>query len=176
MIHEFRSVINGLQRDARRQRGPDLLQFVFECPGDLVAVLAHQHEAQAEYRLAPAMGRHRAQSDFMSWFYVSDVPDANRHAVLGRDDDVANLLDVHGAPLSLDQEHPGTHADASPTYVAIILLDRLDHIGKGEAVLNESLWVDAHLVLFFIAAPTVDLGHSTDRPKLRFDDPIVNRP
>ena len=38
-----------------------------------------------------------------------------------------------------------------------------------------SVGIDAHLVLLFVAAPTVDFGRAFDRAHFRLDDPIVNR-
>ena len=48
------------------QGGLDLLQPAFHRGRDVVAVLAHQHEAQAEHGFALAVGGDRAAADFVS--------------------------------------------------------------------------------------------------------------
>ena len=58
---------------------------------DAVAVLAHEHEAQPEHDFALAVGRDRAAADLVADGHVGHVAHADRHAVLGRDDDVLDL-------------------------------------------------------------------------------------
>ena len=91
MVHQLRAVVDALDRHARRERGAYLFEFVLQRPSDIMAVLAHEHEAQAEHRLAAAVGRNGPQTDFVAGLHVGHVADVDRHAVLGGDDDVLDL-------------------------------------------------------------------------------------
>ncbi len=53
-----------------------------------------------------------------------------------------------------------------PPTLLVVLLDGLDHLVEGQAVLDEPVGVDADLVLLFVAAPGVDLGHAVHRAQL----------
>ena len=141
-----------------------------------MAVFAHEHEAQAEHGFAAAVGRHGSQADFVAGLHVRHVADADRHAVLGGDHDVLDLLQVDRAALAVDQQHPRPDGDAPAADVAVVLLDGLHNLVERQAVLDQPLRVDADLVLLFVAAPAVDLGHAGNGPKLRLDDPVVNGP
>ena len=56
---------------------------------------------------------------------VGHVADANRHAVLGRDDDALDLLDVGGAAQALHEHRLRALADVAAADVAVVLLDGL---------------------------------------------------
>ena len=73
VVHQLGAVVDRLDRHARRQDGSNLLQLVLQRRGDLVAVLAHEHEAQAEHRFAAAVGRHGSQADFVAGLHVGHV-------------------------------------------------------------------------------------------------------
>ena len=59
-----------------------------------MAVFSHEHEAQAEHYLALAVGRHCPAANLMADLHVGDVADLDGDAVLRRDDDVLDLVDV----------------------------------------------------------------------------------
>ena len=101
-------------------------------------------------------------------------PHPDGHAVLGRHDDVLDLLDVDRPADAVDEEHLAVLADVAAADVAVVLLDGLDHFVEGQAVLDEPGRVDADLILLLVAAPGVDLGGALHRPHLRLDDPIVD--
>ena len=139
-----------------------------------MAVLAHEHEAQPQDDLALAVGRDRPPADLVADLDVGHVADPDRHAVLGRHHDGLDLLDVDGAADAVDQEHAAAPADVAAADVAVVLLDRLDHLVEGQAVLDEAVGVDADLVLLLVAAPAVDLGRALHCPQLGPDDPVVD--
>src|SRR5262249_15836386 len=65
MVHQLSAVVDGLDPDVAGEGGLDLVQLVLHRPGDLVAVLAHEHEAQAEDHLPLAVGRDAPPPDPM---------------------------------------------------------------------------------------------------------------
>ena len=81
LVDEVGPVVDGL--DARRPAGSVFLtssSSSFRPIGHVVAVLAHQHEAEAEHDLALAVGGDRAAADLVADRHVGDVADADRHA------------------------------------------------------------------------------------------------
>ena len=56
-----------------------------------MAVLAHEHEAQAEDHFALAVGGDGAAADLVADLAPRPRRRPDRHAVLGRDDDVLDL-------------------------------------------------------------------------------------
>jgi hypothetical protein len=108
------------------------------------------------------VGGHGSEADFVAGLHVRHIADADRHAVLGSDDDVLDLLHVDRSALAVDQQHPRPDGDVPAADVAVVLLDGLHNLVKRQAVLDKPLWVEAHLVLLFVATPTVHLGHAGD--------------
>ena len=66
VVDQLRAVVDGCDLDVRRQRGLDLVEPVLHRPGDVVRVLAHEHEAQAQHDLALAVGGDGAAADLVS--------------------------------------------------------------------------------------------------------------
>ena len=66
--------------------------------GHVAGVLAHPHVGDPEDHLAAAVGRDAAAADRVADADFGDVLDADRHAVLGLDDDLGDLLDGAGRP------------------------------------------------------------------------------
>ncbi len=129
-----------------RKGGLDLLQLVLHGPGDLVAVLANEHKAQAEDTFALAVGRHRPAANLVADGHVGHVPDLDRHAVLGGHHNIPHLLGVDDTPLPLDEEGLAVLADGAAADVLVVLLDGLHHLVEGQAVFDEPVGVEAHLV------------------------------
>ena len=154
--------------------GLDLVQPVFHVPGDFVAVLAHQHEAQAENHFALAVCRDGPSPNFMTNLHVGHVLYPDGHALFRRDHDVLDLLDVHGPAQAVDQEHLAVLADVAAADVSIVLFDGFDDFIERQTIFDEAGRVDPNLILLFVATPGVDLGGALHRPHFRLDDPIMD--
>ncbi len=163
VIDQLGPIINRCHFHIGRQSLLDIRQLVFQGPGHLMTVLAHEHEAQAQNDFALAVGGHRAPADFMANLHVGDIQDADGHALLGGDDNVFDLLHVHGAAHAVDQQHFLPPPDAAAADIPVVFLDGLEHFRKSQPVPDELVRIDAALVLLFITTPTVDLRRPLDR-------------
>ena len=103
-----------------------------------MAVLAHQHEAQAEDHLAFAVGGDGAATDFVADLRRRPRRRPDRHAVVGGDDD------VWICPILVVRPRPWTSsrllfcADVAAADVAVVLLQGLDDVVQGQAVFDEA--------------------------------------
>ena len=136
-----------------------------------MAVLAHQHEAQAEDDFALAVGRDRAAADLVADLDVGHVADLDRHAVLGGDDDALDFVERDVRPTPWTSSIWLLGADVAAADVAVVLLDRLDDLVERQLVAIEPVGIDADLILLLVAAPGVDLGRALDGAQLRLDRP-----
>ena len=78
-------------------------------------------------------------------------------------DDALDLLDVRRAAEALHEHRLRAFADIAAADVAIVLFDGLHHLVERQAVLDEQVRIDAHLVLLLVAAPAVDLRRALAR-------------
>ncbi len=78
MVHQFGPVVKNLDLDAGRQGRPHLGQLLPQPVGDVVAILAHEHESQAEHDLAPAVSGDRPAADLVAELDIGHVPDLDR--------------------------------------------------------------------------------------------------
>ena len=140
-----------------------------------MAVLAHEHKAQAEHDFALAVGGHRPAANFVADGDVGHVGDANWHAVLGGDDDLPYLLEIVVRPRPCTSNMPPSWLMLPPPTLKLFFSRGLDHFVEGQVVLDQPLGIDADLVLLLIAAPAVDFGHARNRADCGPNDPVVHR-
>src|SRR5207247_2725563 len=93
-IHELGAVLHRRQFHVLRKRLFDLLQFLFEVAGDDMAILTHEHEAEAEHRFPSGVGSDGAPPDLVADLHLGDIANSNRRALLGGHDDILNLFTV----------------------------------------------------------------------------------
>ena len=114
----------------------------------------------------------------ISWPIVDlgHVADADRHAVLGRDDDRLDLLDVRRAAEAVDEQRSALPARMLPPPTLRLFSSTASTTSsKVRPCLISRFGIDADLVLLLVAAPGVDLGHAGHGPQLGLDDPVVDR-
>ena len=139
-------------------------------------VLAHPHEGEAEDDLALAVGGRAAAADGVADGDLGDVADADRHAVVGLDDDVGDLLDGRGPADPLDQARLARPDDVAAADVLVVL-------PRGPAMTSSSvrpylasfIGSACDLELLGEAAPGVDLGDPGHADEAGADDPILER-
>ena len=93
MVDDLGAVIDGGHLDVGGQGGQDVAHGRLEGGGDLVAVVAHEHEAQAHDRLAAAVEGDRTRPNLVAFHRLADVADVDGHAALGGDDNVPDLVE-----------------------------------------------------------------------------------
>ena len=129
-----------------------------------MAVLAHEHEAEAEHDFALAVGRDRAAADLVADRDLGHVADADRHAVLGGDDDALDLLDVRRcgrAPARAAIRVPSRMLP--PPTLRLFSSTASTTSSNVRPCLMSRFGIDADLVLLLVAAPAVDLGRALAR-------------
>jgi hypothetical protein len=86
---------------------------------DLVAVLAHQHEAEAEHDLALAVGGHRAAADLVALDDLGDVAHADRRRRPARDT-MSPMSAPRSEPDALDEARLAGRIELPPPTLALL--------------------------------------------------------
>jgi hypothetical protein len=175
VVHEFGAVIDDLRAHAWRQGFLDLLQFALQRSGDVVRVLAHQHEPESQHGLAAALIGHGPAPNLGADLDVRHIPHVDRDAVLGGDHDLSDLLEVCDSADPLDQQHLPAGSDASAPSQHVVGLHGLDDLVEGQSMLDQPGGINADLVLLLEAAPAVDFRDARDRTQGGLDHPVLDR-
>ena len=157
------------------QRALDLADRLLDPADDVLRVLALEHDDHAGHDLALAVARDRALPRLGADDDVGHVAQVDRRAVLGLEHDALDVRDVlEQADAAQVDLLPAAHDDAAAG-VGVALLDGLDDVADGQAVLEQLLGRDQHLVLLDLAAEAVDLVDAGDGLEQRRDDPVLDR-
>ena len=177
VIDQFGAIVDGLDLDVRRQRGLDFVEPVLHGPGDFVGVLAHQHEAQAEHDFALAVGRDRAAANLRADRHLGHVAHANRHAVVGGDDDGLDLLDVGGAADAVDRAPTAfLRGPLPPPTLRLFSWTAVDDLVERQAVFDQPVRDRSAPDTAFRMPPQLLTSAAPGTVRiLRLDDPIVDR-
>ena len=100
-------------------------------------VLAHEHEPEPEHRLAVPVGGHGPTANLVPDNHLGHVPDVDRHAVLGLDHDVADLVEVLDPADAVDERGFAAAEEVAAADVAIVLLQGRDNFTERQVVLDE---------------------------------------
>ena len=106
---------------------------------------------------------------------LGEVADPDRHAAAGRDDDGADFLDVLQTPAGAHHDAFAVAFDIACAAADIVGLDRLGHVGEGQAERDQLRGVGIDLVLLEIAADRIHAGDAGHHLDLRLDDPVLHR-
>ena len=174
VVHQFRAVIEHLHDHVLGQRLLHFGEFVFQAVRDHRAVLPHEHEAQPQHDFPFARARHRAAPDFVVHLHLGHVAHPHRHAVVRRDDDVGDFLDVRGQAQAMHQQRlPAAHHLAA-AHVLVVRLQRLKELFERQAVFHQPLRLGDDVELLLESAPGVDFRHAAHLAQLRLDHPILD--
>jgi hypothetical protein len=141
-----------------------------------VAVLAPEHEAEAEYHFAAAIGRDAAHPLVHADHYIGHIANLDRRPDAPRDNvDIFDLFYRHRASKAVNEGgFAGLRQDAA-TDVEVVVVDGLDYLVEGEVQNVKTIRVDANEVLLLIAAPAVDLSGPRGCAQSRLENPILER-
>ena len=134
------------------------------------------HEAQAQDRLALAIGRDRRRGGFRG--RSSHRPRRGRGS--GTPSFAVTTMPPICSSLTV-RPRPWTSSIwlfcsmlPPPTFRLFFSRASTTSVER-QAVLDQPVGIDADLILLFVAAPGVDLGHARDGAQLRLDRPVVDR-
>ena len=159
-LDERGAVVEDVDPHALGQGGADLRHRLLDPAHHVLRVLALEHDDHAGHDLALAVARDRALAGLGADGHVGDVAQVHRRAVLGLEHDALDVGDVLEQPDAAQVDLlPAAH-DHPATGVGVVALDGLDHVVRGQAVLEQLVGRDEHLVLLDVAAEAVDLVHA----------------
>src|SRR5690606_8300137 len=139
------------------------------------AALATQHAAEAENARALSARRDRAAADLVARLDARHVSSSNRHALVRRDHDAGDRVDVRDDADPSDRLKLACSRDETAADVAVVRTQRVEDIIERQAVADEAVEVDDDVVLLALASPGVHLRDAGNRSKARLDHPVVER-
>jgi hypothetical protein len=170
---EVCAVVDRLDGDPLRQRLPNFLETQSETARNLVAVLAHEHEAEAEDDLPFAVRGDDSATDRAVVDDLRDVPHSDGDAVARGHHDLLELARTSHDPDAPYQARLAGLIERASTDVGIVALERAGELLEREASTLELDRVDQDLELTLVTTPRIHLGDSRYRAHLRTDDPLV---
>ena len=140
-----------------------------------MAVLAHEHEAQAQHDFALAVGRDGPAANL-----VADRTSATSRTRIGTPSwAVTTMCPIWSTSLVRPRPCTSNISPARlmlpPPTLRLFCSSGLDDLVERQAVLDQPVGIDADLILLLVAAPTVDLGRAGHGAQRRLDDPVVDR-
>ena len=174
-VHKLGAVVEHLDPHVVWKTLARFLEALSQPVGDLVAVLTHEHEPEAENDFSRAVRRDRSTPNLMAFANRRNVTDANRNALMLGNDDAFELGDAPRETNAVNQvQFPCGRYDPAP-YVLVVVSKRLNNVVEGQLVLEQPQWLDYDVVLPFPSAPSVDFSNTRDRQELGAQDPVVQR-
>ena len=172
-VDQLGAVVEGLDPDAGRQRGSQLVELRLHALGHGARVLAEQHEGHADDHLALTVHRRGAAPQARAEAHVADGRHRYRYALRCRADDdrlqVVEALDQAGRA---DDELFAVALDVPAAGVLVRALERAYHVLDRQPDGLEAFRIDHHLVLLVLAAEAVHLDDAGDGAELRADVPV----
>jgi hypothetical protein len=174
VVDQFVSVVELDDLNARRQALFDLFEFGGHPAGHVVAVFAHQHEAQTENDFALPVGGDGAAADVVADDHLRDLVQENGRASLGVDDDLLQVLDSGGGAYAADADSLAAIAEDAAADIEIAAAQGVFDLLQGDVVLEDFFGIDTHLILLLEAAPRIDFGGAGHGAHDRPDRPVVD--
>ncbi len=137
-------------------------------------LLAHAHQDDALHRVVLLHVSEFAQPRGVTHLHLRDVVDVNRDAVVLRQDDVA---DVGRVP---DQAEPPNVVKLAAlrieaaARIRVVVAQLLRHLADGNAVLQQFVRIEQHLVLHGRAAEAGVVGHALNGAVAAFEHPVLD--
>ena len=115
-----------------------------------------------------------AQADFGALHHRRNIPDGQRRAVFGGEHGLLDVLDVVEQAHRADVDLLQAGLDEAAAGVGVVGSELLLDLGEAEAVSDELLGIDLHLILAGGAAKAGNIDHVGDGFKLFFELPIFD--
>ena len=172
-VHQVGAVVEGLDADAGRQGGAQLVELGLHALGDGARVLAEQHEGDADHHLALAVHRRGAAAQARAEADITDGRDGDRHALRRRaDDDRLEIVEALDQAGSADDQLLAIALDVPAAGVLVRAFERANDVLDRQPDRLQALRIDHHLVLLVLAAEAVHLDDAGDGAELRTDVPV----
>src|SRR5580704_14349627 len=158
-VNDRRLIVEGLELDARRKmEAGDLLLDQFD---DMFAVLAFQHDDHARDGLA--IPQYSALAGCWPNHHLRDIMQHDRRALVGKQDNVADVVDAVGPAKAAQGVLFIRVLDVSATEVGVVLGDTRGNVLERQSILLQQIWIYLDLVLPGLAAPGIYVTDAGDR-------------
>src|SRR5581483_8172422 len=123
-----------------------------------------------------AIGRYRTLPDGRSSHHFAEIADEDRHTFLAcLNDDVGDVVGFLGETDASQQILLGAMFDISAADIRVVAPNRFEDISKRQTERLQLGGIEAHLVLLFQSAKTVNFDHAGNTQQLSPHAPILNR-
>ena len=150
--HQVGAVVERHQLDAWRQRLSDLRQLFLHRVDDVPPACALEHEDDPSHGFAFSVGGDRSLSQFRANDHIRHVAHIDRHMLLGRHNNVFDVLRVLHLTQTAHDELLGFVVDEISAGVGVVLFQRFENLLQSNAVGGQPVGFDEHLVLLHQAA------------------------
>ncbi len=175
-LDQVGAVVERSNPHPRRQRLLDLGDLLFHAVHDELGVLALEHDRHADDGLAASIPADAAEPGLRADLDLRQIAQVDRYAVFGLDHDPADILSVFEQALGDDVDLLEILGDEAHAAVAIVALDRLDHVPQRNAELQQHVRVHHDVELAHQPAHAVDFVQTGQSSQLRRNQPFLNRP
>ena len=117
----------------------------------------------------------RPRAEFLAQTDVRHITHVNRCAVDFADGDFGDLLYGLDPAGGANCVSLALMLDVTATGTGIVLLERFDDVGEGQAVADQLHRVRLHVELLDVAADRIHGCDATNAPELWADDPVLHR-
>ena len=174
-LDELGAIIGGDDFDTFRQGAFDFLQFPFDSIDDTQRILPVAHDNDAADDLAFAVEFGDAAAEVGAEVNGADIFYKNWRAILGFQGDILDVLNTFDVAAPAHVVFGGGDLEDLSAHVAIGHADFVDDFIQGDAVGQQFVWIDVHLVLLYETAHGRDLGNPFDGFKSIAQVPVLQR-
>ncbi len=173
LIDELGAVVNGRCRHAVGQRILQDLERLGDTVGDFATVLADEHEYRAHDNLATVL-RGCASAQLAPYTDVCEIRNAQRHAVLRRDDDILDIVEILSLPGDTHEPLRPVVLDETRAAVVVVRTQCRGKVVVTEPVGQQLARVRRYKNFLLKATDRIDLDNPWHAQQLRTDDPVVH--
>ena len=173
--NQLRAIVDGHRLDARRHARGNVRQSRLHPLDDFQGIAAVAHDDNAGDDLSRAVEVRGAAPDVRTEHDLTDIPDADRRAILTCKNDA---LDVPGR---LGVTAPANHVlgpgrlEQACADLTVAGTHRIRHAGDRDPVGAQAIRIDVDLILLSEPAERCDLGHARNRFQVILEIPVLVR-
>ncbi len=173
LAHELGAVHEGVHMHAFGQAALHIFHARFHGVHRGQCVRAAQHQHHAAHGLAFAVARHGTIAHSMTEPYFGHIADAYRASAACAHDDVLHVLQRGHDAFTPDEVDVRPFLDVATARIAVVVLQRCEHIDEREPRTCKPPRIHAHLVLLEQAAEAAHVDHALNAQQLLAHDPIL---